>query len=1321
MARDITVSFDDGTQHVYANAPDDVTPDQVQARAQQDFGKKVVSLDGGNKAAASSGPGMTVRFPGQPPQDSAPAPAPAPRTGFNAVPTEAEAQGQPYQAPDAPPTQNTGLAAQGQAVGEAGVNLGSGLAGSLVGSVIGLGRSAAENLGLADPTGTPRAPDLIPAPNGPESDADKLKRQAANRAIVANAKNAPHVPVSADEGMANASADATARIKRSVSGPMDLNRDAPPDSSLGQDYTDATAPAMDTLMSTMNLHGTMGPHTGITPMDIATQIKDSPDMMAVRAGLNKVGEGIKSTAQDVGNVVSAPAKAAVEAAAQSLSKSATPEQVRDATTATDADIPLAPHQFSPNNFIKKLGEASETLPLTGGDDVRATRAQRFSGALAKVIDPDTEHTVLNSDALKDLQDTAGETIGDVASRTDIPLISFPDISDEARNQDPAIRSVIDSYAKDLQKVAAENDGVVPGTTLREIRTRAQTQSRGARAGKGDLANALDTMVSQFDEALTKHAPDDDMVALLKARRQYAITKTLEPLISKYPDGNIPPSALKAVITSTAAGKHRMATGTAGPLGDYAMLGQNLLKDQASSGTAERSALYKMMTSAVAATKGVALAVPARIYNAYGPKVVRRMVEIQRRKNAILAAQDQGKAAPAFNPSTTQGFGWDDENPGGWNDGTGPTAPPKPGPLGDVSPDWETQPGAGGAPPPAGIDPAGLHPAVGDEPPLPQGMPAPRPGSEIPLADNKPLGDISPSWETTPGAGEPPGGGGAVDGAGLHPAVDDARVTTGPARDLRNGLQIPAVEGRPDLPDSIQVGRPAEAAGTDADNAAMGTPGAQAAMAQQGQSAAAVAPPYRDPRLQEVDRLREGETSPAVLQSLATHEKQLKQRIATEQADAQARVDAIQLRRAAAQTTDLGLKKSMLDRAETLYQQPATRAIAAFKDIGKRAKIDPAVIKITLNIASKMDPQEVPAYLTRAIPALEAAEVKRRALPKADGAQTDELPFIENKVPPEELHALTVDDTIKVPDEPKVAKTATEGAKTAPEPVPRETVAQIDEADTPIARAARDAATHPENARPEPTDAQKEAENYKIGRDTETIAGERLSVENGAGSTRRGVSPDGKPWSTAMNDHYGRILGTVGMDSTEAKAQHVDFFVKRGTEAAHDGPVFVVDQVDPKTGKPDEHKVMFGYDSIDDARRGYLSHYEPGWKGLGAITETSLEDFKKWVHSDATSKPFAKDEPVQAGRGRPENRTGAAKRESEPPPVQDSGPGKPRALSDKEAFANDYKGLEGRDITHEVELSDSGKKATLTIDAAKAMRGLDKRLSDLEALKACLKG
>lgn len=49
MPRQVTVTFADGTQHVYQGVPDDATPDSVTARAQKEFGKAIVNIDGGRK------------------------------------------------------------------------------------------------------------------------------------------------------------------------------------------------------------------------------------------------------------------------------------------------------------------------------------------------------------------------------------------------------------------------------------------------------------------------------------------------------------------------------------------------------------------------------------------------------------------------------------------------------------------------------------------------------------------------------------------------------------------------------------------------------------------------------------------------------------------------------------------------------------------------------------------------------------------------------------------------------------------------------------------------------------------------------------------------------------------------------------------------------------------------------------------------------------------------------------------------------------------------------------------------------------------------
>lgn len=63
MSRDITITFEDGSTHVYKGAPDTTTPEIVQKRAEAQFGKSVTGIDGGRKSGPPPDEGFltTVR------------------------------------------------------------------------------------------------------------------------------------------------------------------------------------------------------------------------------------------------------------------------------------------------------------------------------------------------------------------------------------------------------------------------------------------------------------------------------------------------------------------------------------------------------------------------------------------------------------------------------------------------------------------------------------------------------------------------------------------------------------------------------------------------------------------------------------------------------------------------------------------------------------------------------------------------------------------------------------------------------------------------------------------------------------------------------------------------------------------------------------------------------------------------------------------------------------------------------------------------------------------------------------------------------------
>ena len=153
---------------------------------------------------------------------------------------------------------------------------------------------------------------------------------------------------------------------------------------------------------------------------------------------------------------------------------------------------------------------------------------------------------------------------------------------------------------------------------------------------------------------------------------------------------------------------------------------------------------------------------------------------------------------------------------------------------------------------------------------------------------------------------------------------------------------------------------------------------------------------------------------------------------------------------------------------------------------------------------------------------------------------------------------------------------------------------------------------------EPTHAQAEAGNYKKGH--VTIGEFDITIENPAGSLRKGVDADGKEWSTQMANTYGYIKGTEGVDG-----DHIDVFLHENMDEWNGRKVFVVDQTNTD-GSFDEHKVMLGFNDKDEAMTAYLANYDKTWANTHPglrISETNIEDFNKWVQSShRKTKPFA---------------------------------------------------------------------------------------------------
>lgn len=151
----------------------------------------------------------------------------------------------------------------------------------------------------------------------------------------------------------------------------------------------------------------------------------------------------------------------------------------------------------------------------------------------------------------------------------------------------------------------------------------------------------------------------------------------------------------------------------------------------------------------------------------------------------------------------------------------------------------------------------------------------------------------------------------------------------------------------------------------------------------------------------------------------------------------------------------------------------------------------------------------------------------------------------------------------------------------------------------------------------PTEAQKEAGNYKKGH--VKIDGYDVTIENPKGSVRSGVDRNGQEWSVTMNNTYGYIRGTEGVDG-----DHIDVYLSDDIENWDGKHVFVID-VYNEDSTFDEHKVMLGFNNAADAFTNYVRNYSPGFfnNRRTQVSDVSSDVFRKWINSShRKTKPFA---------------------------------------------------------------------------------------------------
>lgn len=360
--------------------------------------------------------------------------------------------------------------------------------------------------------------------------------------------------------------------------------------------------------------------------------------LPVEAGtLGRIGE-VPRGALQAGEALGGAAGQGARAIGQTAAKALPAVDAETAALAREAHgmgFRLTPDQVLGNKYAKAIGEAAGSVPLSGSNFKYNQGV--FDRQLVNLVGGEGDK--LTRKTFNAAMNKSGKAIEDITSSHDVPfdeefVTKLAGHVDEAEKfQTSDVSKVIRSYVDEIEKKSV--NGVLPGKAFRTINTKLKNQIRNSQ--NGDLKNALGGLQEDLLDQFTPTLSPEELTAYNTARRQYAVGKTLEPLVAKAPTGEVSPSLLLGAVTRTNAGRSAAARGAAGDLGKLADIGQRFLKGQPSSGTAERmfaqgipAALGGLVGAGAAGAPGAALGLAgglgaANLYNRAGPALTERMI------------------------------------------------------------------------------------------------------------------------------------------------------------------------------------------------------------------------------------------------------------------------------------------------------------------------------------------------------------------------------------------------------------------------------------------------------------------------------------------------------------------------------------------------------------------------------------------------------------------------------------------------------------------------------------------------------------------------
>lgn len=271
-------------------------------------------------------------------------------------------------------------------------------------------------------------------------------------------------------------------------------------------------------------------------------------------------------------------------------------------------IRLSVPQLSENPMVRTVASQLERLPFSGAARRNDANQEAFNRAVGKTFGADAGR--ITPDVFESAKQALSARFEQLSARNNLAptpqlMQQLGGVIDDAQRLSVGDTGrVVSNWVDDLLNKTDKN-GLIPGKVYQSFDSKIGKQMKAGGETAVYLGRIRDAVREQMDRSISPM----DTKAWQQARQQWANLKTVEPLVAKSVNGNLPPSQLMGRVTADKASKSRMAVGKGGELGTLAKVGQQFLKDSPNSGTADRLLANSVVGGALYGAQGANLITP----------------------------------------------------------------------------------------------------------------------------------------------------------------------------------------------------------------------------------------------------------------------------------------------------------------------------------------------------------------------------------------------------------------------------------------------------------------------------------------------------------------------------------------------------------------------------------------------------------------------------------------------------------------------------------------------------------------------------------------